>query len=29
MANTCERAINIVNDDKPKVLEGLSQKMAT
>jgi hypothetical protein len=29
MANTGERAINIVNDDKPKVLEGLSQKMAT
>jgi len=26
MANTCERAINIVNDNKPKVLEGLSQK---
>jgi hypothetical protein len=26
MANTCERSINIVNDNKPKVLEGLSQK---
>ena len=22
MANTCERAIHIVNDNKPKVLEG-------
>ena len=25
MANTCERAINIVNDNKPKVLAGLRQ----
>ena len=25
-ANPGERAINIVNEDKPKVLEGLSQK---
>ena len=26
IANTCERSINIVNDNKPKVLAGLSQK---
>jgi hypothetical protein len=26
MANTCERSINIVMENKPKVLEGLSQK---
>jgi hypothetical protein len=26
MANTGERAINIVNDTQPKVLEGLSQQ---
>jgi hypothetical protein len=25
MANTCERLINIVKEDKPKVLKGLSQ----
>ena len=25
MANTCERSINIVNQNKPKVLLGLSQ----
>ena len=25
MANTCERSINIVSQNKPKVLEGLSQ----
>jgi hypothetical protein len=25
MANTCERSINIVTENKPKVLEGLSQ----
>jgi hypothetical protein len=26
MANPGERSINIVNENKPKVLEGLSQK---
>jgi hypothetical protein len=26
MANTCERSINIVTDNKPKMLIGLSQK---
>ena len=26
MANICERSINIVTDNKPKMLEGLSQK---
>lgn len=26
MANTCERLINIVTENKPKMLEGLSQK---
>jgi len=25
MANICERSINIVSQNKPKVLEGLSQ----
>jgi hypothetical protein len=25
MENTCERLINIVTDNKPKMLEGLSQ----
>jgi hypothetical protein len=25
MANTCERSINIVTDNKPKMLKGLSQ----
>jgi hypothetical protein len=25
MANTCECSINIVSDNKPKVLQGLSQ----
>jgi hypothetical protein len=26
MANICERSINIVTDNKPKMLKGLSQK---